>query len=567
LKIKSKHKFQKTMYKMKQLFFTILFSLFYLAIVAQSARESGYSSITHESIQGQLEFLASDWMEGRATGSRGIFMASDYLASMFKVFGIQPFGDQETIRPTREEMRQGKQPETRKTYFQNIALLRYEPGEIQQFSVISRKGQGESAIEFGHRIDFQVQTGTVSISGKSPVFFAGYGMSEKDYDEFARKDVKGKAVLIISGFPGHRDSVSAAYKKFRPSSPSTARFSPEREKIRKAEEQGAAAIILYNPDANPALGWANNNPYPVKGAYYEADQRLSSFYDKRITLPGDTLSGNIPVFTVTARVANMLLDGTGVNLQSYEQLAQQTMQPASRDLQGKEVSWHSTVNSEIIKCRNVMGYIEGKNKDEFVVVGAHYDHIGKYDGWIWNGADDNGSGTVGMMTLARAFAVSGEKPEKSIIFAAWTGEEMGLHGSRYFVDNFPKDKKITYNLNFDMLSRNADDDTKGNRMSMMYLSSTPKLRELTEKNLREFNIDLDVAFRPSAVLSGGSDHAPFARVGIPATFFFAAMHPDYHLPSDELSKINWTKMLNMIRLGYLNVWDIANSDIYLERAQ
>ena len=171
------------------------------------------------------------------------------------------------------------------------------------------------------------------------------------------------------------------------------------------------------------------------------------------------------------------------------------------------------------------------------------------------------------MSLARAFAESGEKPEKSIIFAAWTAEEMGLHGSRYFVNNFPENLRIAYNLNFDMLSRNEENDTKKNKMSMMYLSSTPGLKELTEKNIRDFNINLDVAYRPSAILSGGSDHAPFAAAGIPATFFFAAMHPDYHQPSDELSKINWQKMLNIIRLGYLNVWELANSNAYLEKKE
>jgi hypothetical protein len=108
---------------------------------AQTAREKGLSTITHESIEGQLEFLASDWMEGRETGSRGIYMASDYLASMFKVFNIQPFGDEITIMPTREEMREGKRPVTKKSYFQNIALIRYEPGDLQELSVISKSGQ------------------------------------------------------------------------------------------------------------------------------------------------------------------------------------------------------------------------------------------------------------------------------------------------------------------------------------------------------------------------------------------------------------------------------------------
>jgi hypothetical protein len=550
---------------MMKLIFTILLFVSLFFAKAQEAREKGYASITHESIRGQLEFLASDWMEGRATGSKGIYMASDYIASMFRVFNIQPFGDQETVMPSREEMRQGKRPVTRRSYFQNIAFIRYKTGENQRLSVISESQNGESRVNLGHKVDFQVQTGTTSVSGKASLFFAGYGLSEKDYDEYAKKDVKGKVVVIMSGFPGHQDTASAAYKKFRLTSPVSARFSPERNKIRKAEELGASAVILVNISANPALAWADNNPYPVKGNYYESDQRLASFYDNRIALPGDTIRGNIPVYTVTTRTANLLTEGTGISLSAFETNATVTMQPASGDLTGKAVAWESTVDAETIKCRNVLGYIEGKKTDEFIVIGAHYDHLGKYDGWIWNGADDNGSGTVGVMSLARAFSESGEKPEKSVIFAAWTAEEVGLLGSRYFVGNFPKNLKIAYNLNFDMLSRDAANDSLGNKMSMMYMSGNPRLKELTEKNIRESGINLDVNFSASAVMSGGSDHAPFANAGIPATFFFAAMHPDYHQPSDELSRINWDKMLNMIRLGYLNVWEIANGDYYLEK--
>jgi hypothetical protein len=532
---------------------------------AQMAREKGLSTITHESIEGQLEFLASDWMEGRATGSRGIYMAADYLASMFKVYNIQPFGDEVTVMPTREEIREGKRPVTKKSYFQNVALLRYEPGDIQELSIITKKGPGETSVILGHKVDFQIQTGNTSISGNAPLFFAGYGISDKDYDEFARKDIKGKVVVLLAGYPGHRDSTSAAYKKFKPKMQPSGRISPERNKINKAEELGAAAVIVVNPYSNPALGWNSNDPYPVKGTYYEADQKLPSFYDKRLMLPGDTLRGNIPVFTITQRIANHIIDGTGINFTAFEKHAMDNMQPASVDLPGKEASWNSTVKADVIKCRNVVGYIEGKNKEEFIVVGGHYDHVGKYAGWIWNGADDNGSGTVGVMSLARAFAESGEKPEKSIIFAAWTGEEMGLWGSKYFVNNFPKNLSIAYNLNLDMISRDEENDTKKNKMSMMYLSSTPGLKELTEKNIRDFKINLDVDFKPSAILSGGSDHAPFAAAGIPVTFFFAAMHPDYHQPSDELSKINWQKMLNIIHLGYLNVWELANSNNYLEK--
>lgn len=529
---------------------------------AQSGREKGYSSITRDLIQGQLEFLASDWMEGRATGTPGIYLASDYIASMFRTYGIQPFGDDERYMPSREEIRQGARPEIRKSYFQKIAMLQYEPGEMQEFAVISSSGSSQTAVNFTHKVDFQVQTGTIGVSGTAPVFFAGYGLTEKDYDEYKKKDIKGKVVVILSGFPGHRDSTSAAFRKYNPGIPATARFSPERNKIRKAEELGAVAVVLVNPDANPAQSWSDNSPYPVKGAYYESDTRLSSYYDKRMTLPGDTLRGNIPVFTVTNRVANQLLQG--INLKEFEKKTQETTTPDSRDLVNQFVSWNTTVKSRIITCRNVLGYIEGKNTDEFIVIGAHYDHLGKFDGWIWNGADDNASGTVGVLSLAKAFADSGEKPEKSIIFAAWTAEESGLNGSRYFVANFPASKKLVYNLNFDMLARNEPNDTKGNQMSMMYTDFSPRLKDLTEKNIRDFNLDIDVRYRPGSG-GGGSDYAPFAQAGIPATFFFAGMHPDYHLPSDELRKINWDKMLNLIRLGFLNIWDLSKSSEYLQK--
>lgn len=528
---------------------------------AQKGREKGYASITRDLIQGQLEFLSSDWMEGRATGTPGIYLASDYIASMFRTYGIQPFGDDERYMPSREEIRQGMRPEIRKSYFQKIALLQYEPGDMQELTVVSTTGLSETAVNFAHKVDFQVQGGTIGVSGKAPVLFAGYGLTEKDYNEYNKKEVKGKVVVILSGFPGHRDSTSEAFRKFSPGLPASARFSPERNKIRKAEELGALAVVLVNPYANTAQGWSDNNPYPVKGAWYESDTRLSSYYDKRMMLPGDTLRGNIPVFTVTNRLAHQLLQG--INLKEFERKAQENATPDSRDLPNQFVAWKTTVKSRMITCRNVLGYIEGNNTDEFIVIGAHYDHLGKFDGWIWNGADDNASGTVGVLSLAKAFADSGEKPEKTIIFAAWTAEESGLNGSRYFVNNFPASKKLVYNLNFDMLSRNDENDTKGNQMSMMYTDFSPKLKDLTEKNIREYNLDIDVRYRPGSG-TGGSDHAPFAQKGIPATFFFAGMHPDYHQPSDELSKINWDKMLSLIRLGYLNIWDLSENSEYLQ---
>ena len=244
----------------------------------------------------------------------------------------------------------------------------------------------------------------------------------------------------------------------------------------------------------------------------------------------------------------------------------QTLQPASKELTGKTVAFHTSVNSKVVKARNVVGYIEGEKKDEFIVVGGHYDHLGKWDGYIWNGADDNGSGTVGVMTIAKAFAATGKKPEKSVIFAAWTGEEKGLFGSKFFVQQAMKKKmNIVLNLNYDMIARDVEGDELKNKADMSYTKAYPGIEEQTKKNLADYKINLDMSYRASEKPSGGSDHAPFAAEGIPIFYFMAAMHPDYHQPSDELSKINWEKMTNIIRIGFLNTWDFANDEKYLQK--
>lgn len=551
------------------LFFTLFFGGF--AIFAQTEVEKGLSAITTEAVKGQLNFLASDWMEGRAVGTRGEYMAADYIASMFQTYGIQPFGD--AGMPSSMMGRRRMTPESMgplpKTYYQNFSLIQYEPGEEQAFSVISNGAGSESSVDFGFKTDFFVRTGTVGQTAKAPLVFVGYGFedTEKGYSDLAKTNLKGKIAVVLSGFPGHRDTESAAYKKFAPLD-RFARYTIERSKTEKLEKAGAIAIIQVTPNADPMAGWAQNQIYPVKGQHYEADKPLRTYYDTSISMPGDSLTGNVPAFTVTTRLANEIIKGTGISFADFEKQAMEKMQPASRELPGKMVAFRTTVKSQVINVRNVVGYIEGENKDEFIVVGGHYDHLGKWDGYIWNGADDNGSGTVGVMTIAKAFAATGKKPEKSVIFAAWTAEEKGLYGSKYFVQEAAKKKmNIVLNLNYDMISRDVEKDTLKNMADMSYTKAYPGIEELTKKNLEAYKINLNMGYRASERPSGGSDHAPFAAAGIPIFYFMAAMHPDYHQPSDELSKINWEKMTNIIRIGFLNTWEFANSNQYLQKAQ
>ncbi|MGM0621015.1 MAG: M20/M25/M40 family metallo-hydrolase [Bacteroidota bacterium] len=551
---------------MKKLSFVLFLVAATVTVYSQGEVDKGLEAITEQAVKGQLEFLASDWTEGRAVGTKGAYMAADYIASMFKVYGIEPFGDTEMVIPSRAERMRGEEPFSYKSYFQNFSLMEYSPGDEQTFAVISKHNGAERAVTFNYKTDFDVQVGSVGQSVNAPLVFAGYGFKDNDenYNDLANVDVKGKVVVILSGFPGHKDTTSAAYEKFAPSG-RYARYYLERNKREQLEEMGAAAIIQLSQGSRPETMWAQNRIYPVKGDYYEADEPLRSYYDTRTILPGDELNPQVPVFNLSSRAASHLLEGSGIDPEQFNERAAQEMKPASQLLAGKSVSFNLSVDSKIIKARNVLGYIEGENKDEFIVVGGHYDHVGKWNGWIWNGADDNASGTVGVMTIARAFKATGKKPEKSILFAAWTGEEKGLWGSRYFVKNaMENEMNIVLNLNYDMIARDSEDDSLKNQASMVYTEANSGIQKLTERNLDEYAINLDVRFRPSERPTGGSDHAPFAQENIPVFYFMAAMHPDYHLPSDELSKINWEKMTNIIKIGFLNTWELANSNEFLE---
>ena len=540
--------------------FVLLMSV---SLFAQEAEKKGLDAITMDAIKGQMNFLASDWTEGRGVGTKGAYLAADYLASVLQLYGVQPFGDEVYSQPSRQERMAGVRPTVSKSYYQSFSLLQYEPGEQQTFSVVSSMPGSESSVDFVYQSDFSVNTGSVGQSAQAGLVFAGYAFTGDGYDDLAKVDLKGKIAVVLRGYPGHRDSSSVGFEKFTPEG-RWAVYRLERDKMSRLADAGAIAVIQISPDSDPTLYWSQNQIYPVKGAYYEADQPLSSYYNTRMAMPGKELGGNIPTFTVTPRVANSIIAGTGIDFEGFENEVATTLKPKSQVLSGKSVAFKTTVNSQVVKARNVVGYIEGEKKDEFIVVGGHYDHLGKHDGWIWNGADDNASGTIGVLTIAKAFMATGKKPERSIIFAAWTGEEKGLYGSRYFVEQ-AKEKKmnVVLNLNYDMISRDTEQDSLKNMASMVYTKANYNIEETTKKMLEKHSINLDVSYSASEKPSGGSDHAPFADAGIPVFYYMAAMHPDYHQPSDELDKLNWDKMLDIIKIGFLSTWEFANTDEWM----
>ncbi len=523
----------------------------------QNLYDKGLEAINENLVKAQLEFLASDWTEGRKSGTAGAYMAADYIASLFKIYGIKPAGDVEWKTPTFAQRLKGIEPKNFESYFQNFNLLEYEPGELQRLSLFSYDDNSKRSLDFNYKTDFTVSVKSLGEEITAPVVFVGYGYKndEHNYNDFEDVNVKGKFILRLYGFPGQNDTLSEAYKKFHPEG-RYGYYRIMREKDKLASDLGAVGIIEVDPKGEVSNGWESNFPFRFNDDFYEGDKELVG-PRKRMMIPGDTLENNISSIRITRRAANEIVKGTGISFLTFEKFAQEKMEPDSKTLKGKEIHFKTTVNSHMIKVRNVLGKIEGENPEEVIVVGAHYDHQGKANGYIWNGSDDNASGTVGMLTLAKAFADAGVKPKKTIIFAAWTGEEEGLLGSKYFVENYESLENIIVNLNYDMISRNSENDSLGIECSMTYTDKYSELKNMAEKYNDELNLGLKINFHGSARPGGGSDHAPFAEKDIPVFYFMAGFHPDYHQPTDHPDKANINKMTKIIKLGFINIWQVA----------
>jgi len=551
---------------MKKLLFSVIALIFIYSINSNAQltpKEKGLQAITIDAIKGQLEFLSSDWMEGRATGERGAYLAADYVASMFRVFGAAPAGDAaEGFRGRMVRMvpaaGQGGQPSTaRKTYFQNFTLIEVQPSSGSNLT-LKKAGQ---EYNFDEGIDFTVSRATMDIKFDAPIVFVGYGLVDKDngIDDFAGIDVKGKVIVRLTGFPGYADNTSPMYKKLIGDN-MRAQFEISRKKSESVSKLGVLGVIDLTVNNDVAKRWGAYN-FNYNMAPAESGPRTNW---SAMRLDGKEISSNPVAISITERVSSLIIKEGGLDIAKYEkEAAAGTSKFKPVLIQGMNAALSVDVNSKRVNTRNVIAVIEGENPNEFVAVGAHMDHMGMDNGKIWNGADDNASGTVGVMTIAKAFAASGVKPKKSIVFCAWTGEEKGLYGSEYFT-LYPAVGKISdykFYLNFDMIARDATNDTAKNMAGITYTKAYPKLEEITKSNAEQYKINLKLNIRSQEVPTGGSDYTAFTENKIPVIAWMAAMHPDYHQPSDEVSLVNWNKMLDIIKLGYLQLWEAANSEI------
>jgi hypothetical protein len=526
-------------------------------------KEKGLEAISREAVEAQLGFLASDWTEGRYTGTKGEYMSGDYIASMFKLYGLKPGGDEGFTSSGRG--RRMVMGDRTRSFFQTIPFIELSQGDENEFVLISETKDGTERTVFKYKTDFSYGNADLSIEKTTAIVFVGYGLvaDSLGYNDFKGIDVKGKIILRLGGYPGRLDSSSLAFKNFHPRT-RAAENRLRTAKNRSAKDAGAIGVIEYTAGSDPVKAWATNVPFRYNIDFYEGEKNP---YDRKtLRILTDTLPRNVLNISLSTRALNELLLGTGIDFNQFEHRVVQTLKSESKILSGKKAYLKSTVNSKIINGRNVIGILEGEEKDNIIVVGGHYDHNGMFEGLIFNGADDNGSGTVGVLTMAKAFMASGVKPKKTIVFACWTGEEEGLLGSNYFIDHSYKPlKNIMMSLNFDMIARDAEDDSLKNRCIMTYTRAYSQLKDIASKNASDYKLKLNIKYESPEKPGGGSDHAPFAEKNIPVIYWEAAMHKDYHTPWDQVEKVNFPKMMRIIQLGFLTIWDLANQDGMLKK--
>jgi hypothetical protein len=562
----------------------------------------GLEAITAKESIAMLTYIASDLLEGRETATRGYALAAEYAASLFKLWGVKPAGDM-PVMAGGFRMRGGPAPQTprERTYFQDFAMR--ETADTQTAITIetSRGGLVKSRT-FQGGLDFQAGFGGMGGASEgtvtAPVVFAGYGISEPSigFDELKGLDLKGKIVLVLSDAPGRDDPKSPFQAKkelkdkYFPAMPQGGdmmammmRGGPQRfNKLAEIQKLGPAAIVQVasagkDSDIFNALSFVRKP---------SDDQPIVNKPRRRLSLAGvgggEMMRGGASATTITREMANFLLEGTGQTVDDLKAKIDSTLKPASMAVAGAKLTIATTAKTALVRGTNVLGLIEGSDpalKDEYFVVGAHYDHNGAWDGYVWNGADDNGSGSVGVLNIAKAIAASPVKPKRTVIFALWTGEEEGLLGSRYYAQNpvFPIAKTVGY-LNYDMISRPYDAETLARTMRAY---SVPGAEEIVKKvrapwfvsvNLtegtpfadiaREMNqyVGLDLAFRFNALGAGGggSDHSSFAAVKVPYVYYMAAMTADYHQPSDSVEKVSGELIAKISQHGFLTVYAFAD---------
>ena len=482
---------------------------------SQNAIENVRSNeITKEEIYEHINYLASEKLEGRYPGTQGDVLARQYISKEFEKYGLIPKGDS---------------------------------AYIQRFDMNNGVKKGKANIvkfyDDGKQVDVNASDFTplgLSSNGKvkGDLVFAGYGINAPmlDYSDFKDAkgnmiDIEGKVVVIMRYSP----------TTMNPNNDKFAKFEELRTKIASFKDLKPAGVIIITPPLNST----------------------SSNADILMDVGFDMVSQNagIPIINTKRGIIEFFLKQRGYDLSKIQQDINSNLKSNSFEIKGISVEYDVDLEKDIAKTGNVVGLLEGNDpvlRNEVIVIGAHFDHLGYggqnsmyrgKDKLPHVGADDNASGTTGVLEIAQKLASEKDKLKRSVLFVCFTGEEEGLIGSSYFTksDEF-KNYNVTAMLNMDMIGRLKDDKLilNGTGTSTYW---TPKIEELNKKY--NFNISMN----PEGF--GPSDHSSFYAKDVPVLMFFTDLHSDYHKPTDTPDKINSDGEQKVLNLVYDMAYDLS----------
>ena len=508
------------------LFLLVLFVFNLNGYGQRPVEEHANAVITPLLMQQTINYLASDSMKGRETPGPGLDSAGNYIARQFGSFGMKPFNG---------------------TYFQDLRFCYYDLGNDIFLSMV----KDLKTINFELKKDFVPYDFSGSKPAEGEIVFAGYGITapEYNYDDYKDIDVKGKIVVILRQEPGQTRSAQTLFE-----GKELTRYSGLKEKQKMARDHGVAGLLVISGPLNFISTQPQGFSWPSLYRVMQKDALPMGYCGRE--------KENIPMVSVGESVIKELF-GNIDTLRRLQEHIENEMQPHSFVIPGKTLVMNISLTSKPIGGHNVIGYLEGSDpilKNEALIVGGHYDHVGylrehKADSdYIFNGADDNASGTSGVLAIAKAFASMPAHPRRSVIFIAFAGEEKGLLGSVTYVRNpsWPLDKTVAM-FNLDMISRNSPDS-----LEIIGARQNPGLVKIIRKQNKKNGFIL--AESKSKNMDRGSDHYNFFQKGVPAIFFFTGLHKDYHQVTDSPDKINAEKAAHVARLVFMTAWTVANDN-------
>jgi hypothetical protein len=518
---------------------TLLSLLSCLVISAQiPARIApGYRTIQETDLRANLAFLASDALQGRLSLQPGDDAAAQWVASEFAKAGLKPASDG--------------------TFLQPVPLIEYRNDRAQSFISLSRGGADK-------QMKFPDAYGTFpkDVDAKGDVVFAGFGITapELGYDDYKGIDATGKIVLIFDHEPQENDAKSIF------NGTGNTRYATTRVKVLNAQAHGAIGVLIV---AEP------NRKHPSN---QERVARIGGSARGAVPLPTQALADDalhIPAAVISDAIGRELFP----NAAEAQANIDRDLAPQSRILPDTNITIHlQNLSAHTGTTYNVAGLLPGSDPQlgsETLIISAHHDHNGASGTEIFHGADDNGSGTVGVVELAHAFAANPQKPKRSILFVVFAAEERGLLGAFYMAAH-PLCPLATTRamINFDMIGRNEaeSEQTKGlievpadttNRLNLIGGTYSPEYHRVVEEENKLVGLVLDDRFDHESALNVffRSDQFPFVLHDIPAFWWFTGFHPDYHHTTDTYDRINYVKMAKILRLAYLTAFRIGDAKV------